>query len=120
MINGFTLHDTTSAPADSTGILDGVQKFWGLVTNLHRVLAESPAALEAYATLWSIAEKTGSRRRSATSPISQSSTRTNARIAWPATRTCRACATETAPCFRAEGGVRGAAPVRQGEEIEDD
>ena len=26
--------------------------------NLHRVLAESPAALEAYNTLWEIAEKT--------------------------------------------------------------
>ncbi|MET3970909.1 MULTISPECIES: carboxymuconolactone decarboxylase family protein [Bradyrhizobium] len=59
MINGFTLHDASSAPADSTEILDSVQKSWGLVPNLHRVLAESPAALEAYATLWSIAEKTG-------------------------------------------------------------
>ena len=59
MINGFKLHDTTTAPAASTGILDGVQKSWGLVPNLHRVLAESPAALEAYATLWGIAEKTG-------------------------------------------------------------
>jgi uncharacterized peroxidase-related enzyme len=59
MINGFTLHDTTTAPTASTGVLDGVQKSWGLVPNLHRVLAESPAALEAYATLWGIAEKTG-------------------------------------------------------------
>ena len=58
MINGFTLHDTTTAPTASTGILDGVQKSWGLVPNLHRVLAESPTALEAYATLWGIAEKT--------------------------------------------------------------
>jgi AhpD family alkylhydroperoxidase len=58
MINGFTLHDTSTAPAASTGILDGVQKSWGLVPNLHRVLAESLAALEAYATLWGIAEKT--------------------------------------------------------------
>jgi uncharacterized peroxidase-related enzyme len=59
MINGFTLHDASSAPTDSTEILDGVQKSWGLVPNLHRVLAASPAALEAYATLWGIAEKTG-------------------------------------------------------------
>jgi AhpD family alkylhydroperoxidase len=59
MINGFTLHDTTTAPAASTEILDGVQKSWGVVPNLHRVPAESPAALEAYATLWGIAEKTG-------------------------------------------------------------
>jgi uncharacterized peroxidase-related enzyme len=59
MINGFTLRDTTTAPAASTGILEGVQKSWGVVPNLHGVLAESPAALEAYATLWGIAEKTG-------------------------------------------------------------
>lgn len=59
MINGFTLHDASSAPTESTEILDSVHKSWGLVPNLHRVLAESPAALEAYATLWNIAEKTG-------------------------------------------------------------
>jgi uncharacterized peroxidase-related enzyme len=59
MINGFTLHDESSAPTESTDILDGVRKSWGLVPNLHRVLAESPAALEAYATLWGVAEKTG-------------------------------------------------------------
>jgi AhpD family alkylhydroperoxidase len=58
MINGFKLHDPSTAPTDSTETLDRVQKSWGLVPNLHRVLAESPAALEAYATLWSIAEKT--------------------------------------------------------------
>jgi hypothetical protein len=45
MINGFTLHDTTTAPAASTGVLDRVQRSSGLVPNLHRVLAESPAAL---------------------------------------------------------------------------
>src|ERR1700761_5220638 len=59
MINGFTLHDASSAPTDSTEILDSVKKAWGFVPNLHRVLAESPAALEAYSTLWGIAEKTG-------------------------------------------------------------
>ena len=58
MINGFTLHDTATAPSDSAGMLNGVKKAWGFVPNLHRVLAESPAALEAYSTLWSIAEKT--------------------------------------------------------------
>src|SRR6201987_728849 len=58
MINGFTLHDTKTAPAASAEILNGVQKSWGFVPNLHRVLAESPAALEAYSTLWGIAEKT--------------------------------------------------------------
>lgn len=58
MINGFSLHETTTAPAASAEILSGVQKAWGFVPNLHRVLAESPAALEAYSTLWGIAEKT--------------------------------------------------------------
>jgi uncharacterized peroxidase-related enzyme len=57
-INKFKLHDTTTAPAASAEILNSVQKTWGFVPNLHRVLAESPAALEAYATLWGIAEKT--------------------------------------------------------------
>jgi uncharacterized peroxidase-related enzyme len=59
MINGFILHDTATAPSASAAILDRVHKAWGFVPNLHRVLAESPAALEAYATLWDIAEKTG-------------------------------------------------------------
>src|SRR5579862_3506374 len=58
MINGFTLRDANTAPAGTAEILNGVQKAWGFVPNLHRVLAESPAALEAYATLWGIAEKT--------------------------------------------------------------
>jgi hypothetical protein len=57
--NGFVLHDSATAPAASAAILDSIQKGWGFVPNLHRVLAESPAALEAYATLWGIAEKTG-------------------------------------------------------------
>lgn len=58
MINGFTIHDTNTAPAASADLLAGVQKAWGFVPNLHRVLAESPAALEAYSTLWGIGEKT--------------------------------------------------------------
>jgi uncharacterized peroxidase-related enzyme len=56
--NSFTLHDAATAPAGSAEILNGVQNVWGFVPNLHRALAESPAALEAYATLWGIAEKT--------------------------------------------------------------
>jgi uncharacterized peroxidase-related enzyme len=57
-INAFKVHDIDTAPARSAEILNGVQKAWGFIPNLHRVLAESPAALEAYATLWGIAEKT--------------------------------------------------------------
>ena len=59
MINGFTLHEIFTAPAASAEILEGIRKGWGLVPNLHRILAESPAALEAYSALWGIAEKTG-------------------------------------------------------------
>jgi hypothetical protein len=58
MINGFKLHENSTAPVGSGEILDSVQKAWGFVPNLHRVLAESPAALEAYGALWGIAEKT--------------------------------------------------------------
>ena len=56
--NAFQIHDATTAPAASAALLDGVQKAWGFVPNLHRVLAESPAALEAYGALWGIAERT--------------------------------------------------------------
>jgi uncharacterized peroxidase-related enzyme len=58
MINGFKLHDINTAPAASVDILNSIQKSWSFVPNVHRVLAESPAALEAYSTLWGIAEKT--------------------------------------------------------------
>ena len=56
--NDFIMHTVETAPADSVEILKNVHKAWGFVPNLHNVLAESPAALEAYATLWTIAEKT--------------------------------------------------------------
>lgn len=58
-INAFQVHDVATAPAGSADMLKSVQEAWGFVPNLHRVLAESPAVLEAYATLWGIAEKTG-------------------------------------------------------------
>jgi uncharacterized peroxidase-related enzyme len=59
MINGFTLHDAATAPEGSAKILNDVQAAWGFVPNLHRVLADSPTALEAYGALWTLAEKTG-------------------------------------------------------------
>ncbi len=58
MKNEFTLHNTETAPKGSRAILDEVGNAWGFVPNLHTVLAESPVALEAYATLWALAEKT--------------------------------------------------------------
>lgn len=56
--DSFQVHDTATAPAASVPMLEAVQKAWGFVPNLHRVLAESPAALEAYSALWAIVEKT--------------------------------------------------------------
>lgn len=57
-INGFELLDAATAPAASAEMLEGVKKAWGFVPNLNRVLAASPAATEAYSTLWGISEKT--------------------------------------------------------------
>lgn len=58
MKTGFTIHTSETAPEASQPLLEGVKSAWGMVPNLHGVLAESPAALEAYATLWSLFEKT--------------------------------------------------------------
>ena len=56
--NNFILHTIDNAPAASASILTAVQEAWGFVPNLHQVMAASPAALEAYSTLWAIAERT--------------------------------------------------------------
>jgi uncharacterized peroxidase-related enzyme len=53
----FTLHDVNSAPEGSKPVLEASQKAWQFVPNLHRVLAEAPAALEGYATLFAIFDK---------------------------------------------------------------
>ncbi|WP_019530794.1 carboxymuconolactone decarboxylase family protein [Dasania marina] len=47
----FTLHDLDSAPAASKPLLERSQKAYGMIPNLHAVLAESPETLEAYQTL---------------------------------------------------------------------
>jgi uncharacterized peroxidase-related enzyme len=56
--HSFIVHNAKTAPKGSADLLSAVQKAWGFTPNLHGVLAESPAALEAYSTLWGIAEKT--------------------------------------------------------------
>ncbi len=56
--NNFVLHTIDNAPAASASILTAVQSAWGFVPNLHKVMAASPAAIEAYSTLWTIAERT--------------------------------------------------------------
>lgn len=54
----FTIHQTATAPEGARDILNRVQQAWGFVPNLHRILAESPQALEAYATTWGLFDKT--------------------------------------------------------------
>lgn len=54
----FTQHEIASAPEGSKAILQGVQDAWHFVPNLHKTLAESPQALEAYAATWALFEKT--------------------------------------------------------------
>lgn len=49
--NGFTIHDKQSAPEASKPTLDKVEQGFGFVPNVLGVIAESPAALDAYATL---------------------------------------------------------------------
>lgn len=52
----FPLHEIETAPEGSQAILAATKKGWGMVPNLHKVLAEAPAALEGYAALWGIFE----------------------------------------------------------------
>lgn len=50
-MNNYTIHSQETAPADSTGLLDTVEKTYGFVPNLLGVMAESPAVLKSYLTL---------------------------------------------------------------------
>lgn len=47
----FTYHDEQSAPEQSRPLLAQSRKAVGMIPNLHAIMAESPAALEAYQTL---------------------------------------------------------------------
>ena len=44
----FTLHDKNTAPAASKDLLDVSIKAFGMVPNLHAVMAEAPGLLEGY------------------------------------------------------------------------
>lgn len=48
----FTVHTVDSAPVGSRDLLRSAEQAWGFLPKLHAVLAESPAALEAYMTLF--------------------------------------------------------------------
>jgi len=47
----FSVHTIESAPENSKPLLEASQKVYGMVPNLHGVMAEAPALLEAYQTL---------------------------------------------------------------------
>ncbi|MEL7799413.1 carboxymuconolactone decarboxylase family protein [Idiomarina loihiensis] len=44
----FKLHDKSSAPEDSKPLLEGSEKSFGMIPNLHAVMAEAPGLLKAY------------------------------------------------------------------------
>lgn len=55
----FTYHDQSTAPAGSLPFIAGAEAMFGFLPNLHKILAESPAAHEAYSVLYKLAtEKT--------------------------------------------------------------
>ncbi|MGC8119745.1 carboxymuconolactone decarboxylase family protein [Marinobacter sp. VGCF2001] len=47
----FKLHDRESAPESAQPLLENSEESFGMIPNLHAVLAESPQALEAYQKL---------------------------------------------------------------------
>ncbi len=53
----FALHDIKTAPEGSKAQLAAIEKNWKFIPNLHRMLAESPIALEAYCTLFGLIGK---------------------------------------------------------------
>jgi AhpD family alkylhydroperoxidase len=57
-VTKFTLHTTETAPAGSSEQLAGIQAAWKFIPNLHRTLAESAVALQAYDTLFGLVGKT--------------------------------------------------------------
>jgi len=54
----FTLHTQESAPAASKELLDDSLKSWGMIPNLHAVMAESPNVLKAYKLLHDLFQDT--------------------------------------------------------------
>ena len=55
----FTYHNKMTAPVQSVPFIDSAESMFGFVPNLHKILAESPAAHEAYFVTYKLAtEKT--------------------------------------------------------------
>ncbi len=58
MNNSFTLYTIDNSPAASKALLESAQSDYGMVPNLYAVLAEAPAALEAYIKLHQLVRQT--------------------------------------------------------------
>ncbi|MCU7553822.1 carboxymuconolactone decarboxylase family protein [Alteromonas sp. ASW11-19] len=54
----FTLHSKDSAPADAKPLLDKSEQAFGMIPNLHAVMAEAPTLLDGYQQLHELAQKT--------------------------------------------------------------
>ncbi|WP_085905769.1 carboxymuconolactone decarboxylase family protein [Kiloniella majae] len=54
----FDLHTKETAPENSQTLLDNSVKSFGMIPNLHAVMAEAPAALEAYQSLHTLFQQT--------------------------------------------------------------
>lgn len=54
----FELYNAENAPADSKPLLEKSVRDFGMIPNLHAVLAESPATLEAYQALHELFQQT--------------------------------------------------------------
>ncbi len=54
----FTIHTKDSAPEDAQPLLKKSEQEMGMIPNLHGILAESPATLEAYQTLHKLSQQT--------------------------------------------------------------
>jgi alkylhydroperoxidase family enzyme len=54
----FTLHTLDTAPTAAKPLLENSQASFGMIPNLHAVMADSPALLEGYQILHGLAQKT--------------------------------------------------------------
>ncbi len=54
----YQIHDVESAPADAKPLLEKSLKGFGMIPNLHGVMAEAPTLLEGYQVLHALAQKT--------------------------------------------------------------
>lgn len=54
----FRVHEVGSAPEESRATLGEVERGFGMIPNLERVMASAPALLRAYATAWELFDAT--------------------------------------------------------------